>query len=50
VLLGLFALTVLHQQVFSGWLLLTICWCSILFWSAFLFRLLGVWCYYAPLS
>lgn len=48
VLLGLLALTLLHQELFSGWLLLAACWCSILFWAAFLFRLLGVWCYHAP--
>jgi hypothetical protein len=47
-LLGLFALALLHQQVFIGWLLLAISWCSGLFWAAFLFRLLGVWCYRAP--
>ena len=45
-LLGLVALTTLHELVFAGWLLLAACWCSALFWSAFLFRLLGVWCYY----
>ncbi len=49
VLGGLFALNILHQQFFSGWLLLTVCWWSGIFWAAFLFRLLGVWCYRAPL-
>jgi hypothetical protein len=48
VLLGLFALTLVHQELFSGWLLLAACWCSMLFWAAFLFRLLGVWCYRIP--
>ena len=47
-LLIFFALTSLQQHVVASWLLLTCCWCSVLFWSAFLFRLLGVWCYYAP--
>jgi hypothetical protein len=46
-LLGFFALASLHQHMFAGWLLLAGCLCSALFWSAFLFRLLGVWCYYA---
>lgn len=46
ILLGLLALAGLHQQT-SAWLLLVGCWGSALFWSAFLFRLLGVWCYYA---
>ncbi len=41
-----FALDSLHPHVVVGWLLLTSCWGSVLFWSAFLFRLLGVWCYY----
>jgi|SRR5579884_1340617 len=41
-----FALDFLHPHVILGWQLLTCCWGSILFWSAFLFRLLGVWCYY----
>ncbi len=41
-----FALDSLHPHVVLGWLVLTICWGSVLFWSAFLFRLLGVWCYY----
>jgi hypothetical protein len=41
-----FALDSLHPHVVVGWLLLTCCWGSVLFWSAFLFRLLGVWCYY----
>jgi hypothetical protein len=45
VLLGLSALTALAQHVFAGWLLLAGCLCSALFWSAFFFRLLGVWCY-----
>jgi hypothetical protein len=49
VLLGLFALNILHDRIFSGWLLLAGCWCSGLFWAAFLFRLLGVWCYRAPI-
>jgi hypothetical protein len=49
ILLGLFALNTLHEHIFSGWLLLAGCWCSGLFWAAFLFRLLGVWCYRAPL-
>lgn len=47
-LFGFFALTCLHESPIGGGLLLMICWGSILFWSAFLFRLLGVWCYYAP--
>jgi|SRR5579875_792743 hypothetical protein len=46
VLFGLFTLSLLHEHMFAGWLLLTGCLCSALFWSAFLFRLLGVWCYY----
>jgi hypothetical protein len=41
-----FALDSLHEHVVACWLLLTCCWGSVLFWSAFLFRLLGVWCYY----
>jgi hypothetical protein len=45
VLLGLYALSSLHHTL-SGLFLLIVCWCSILFWAAFLFRLLGVWCYY----
>jgi hypothetical protein len=49
VLVGLFAVNILHQQIFTGWLLLTVCSWSGLFWAAFLFRLLGVWCYRAPL-
>lgn len=40
-----FALDRLHQN-FAAVLLLAACWGSALFWSAFLFRLLGVWCYY----
>jgi hypothetical protein len=42
-----FALTSLHLSPAFGWLVLMVCWGSVLFWSAFLFRLLGVWCYYA---
>jgi hypothetical protein len=42
-----FALTSLHLSAAFAWLLLMVCWGSVLFWSAFLFRLLGVWCYYA---
>lgn len=45
-LLGLFALSILHQQMFAAWLLLAGCCGSGLFWAAFLFRLLGVWCYH----
>jgi hypothetical protein len=48
VLLALLAVATLHQNVFEGWLLLAFCWCSGLLWSAFLFRLLGVWCYRSP--
>jgi hypothetical protein len=44
---GFSALNRLHEHVFVSWLLLTICWCSGLFWAAFFFRLLGVWCYRA---
>lgn len=40
-----FALASLHEHT-SAWLLLVACWGSALFWSSFLFRLLGVWCYY----
>lgn len=47
-LAGLSALAMLHDKTFVGWLLLTGCWFSALFWSAFLFRLLGVWCYRLP--
>ncbi len=47
-LLIFFALDSLHEHVLAGWLLLTCCWGSVLFWSAFLFRLLGVWCYRTP--
>jgi hypothetical protein len=46
-LVAFFALTSLHPSPAFGWLLLMVCWGSVLFWSAFLFRLLGVWCYYA---
>jgi hypothetical protein len=46
--LGVFALMTLHEQILFGWLLLTVCCGSGLFWAAFLFRLLGVWCYDAP--
>jgi hypothetical protein len=46
-LVGLLALAALHQHTVA-WLLLVACWGSALFWSAFLFRLLGVWCYYTP--
>lgn len=48
VLLGFFALSTLHKNPFGGWMLLACCWGSALFWSAFLFRLLGVWCYRNP--
>jgi hypothetical protein len=48
VLLGYFALATLHEKIFVGWLLLACCWGSALFWSAFLFRLLGVWCFRTP--
>lgn len=48
VLFGYFALSILHENPFGGWLLLACCWGSALFWSAFLFRLLGVWCYRNP--
>jgi hypothetical protein len=48
VLVGLFAVSSLHQHVFGGWILLAACLCSALFWSAFFFRLLGVWCYRIP--
>jgi hypothetical protein len=46
--LGLFALATMHERLFAGWLLLMGCWCSGLFWAAFLFRSLGVWCYRTP--
>jgi hypothetical protein len=48
-LVCLLALAGLHQHA-AAWLLLVACWGSALFWSAFLFRLLGVWCYYAAPS
>jgi hypothetical protein len=35
------------QGWLQGWLWLTGCWFSTLFWGFFLFRLLGVWCYQA---
>ena len=41
----LFALAEVHQHP-RGWLLLEGCWLSGLFCATFLFRLLGVWCYY----
>lgn len=44
---GFSVLNRLHEHVFTSWLLLTACWCSGLFWAAFFFRLLGVWCYRA---
>ncbi len=47
-LFGVFALIVLHRHVFGGWVLLAVSGCSALFWSAFVFRLLGVWCYRVP--
>lgn len=43
--LGVFALMTLHEQILFGWLLLMVCCGNGLFWAAFLFRLLGVWCY-----
>ncbi len=47
-LFGVFALIVLHRHIFGGWFLLAVCGGSALFWSAFVFRLVGVWCYRAP--
>ncbi len=41
------ALTQLHLGGVHGWLL-PLCWCSALFWTNFLFRWLGVWCYRNP--
>ncbi|MHB1423514.1 MAG: hypothetical protein ACYC3I_10040 [Gemmataceae bacterium] len=47
-LLALLALATLHENIVAGWLLLAGCWISGLTWAAFLFRLLGVWCYRVP--
>jgi hypothetical protein len=41
------ALEKVQEGTVAGWLLLFSCWCRILFGATFLFRLVGIWCYYA---
>jgi hypothetical protein len=45
---GFSALMQLHRHALAGLLLLACCWGSVLFFTTFLFRLLGVWCYRTP--
>jgi hypothetical protein len=41
------ALEKVQEGTVAGWFLLFTCWCRILFGATFLFRLVGIWCYYA---
>jgi hypothetical protein len=45
-LLAFWTASVLHDQLALGLVLAAGCWLSWLYWATFLFRAVGIWCYY----
>jgi hypothetical protein len=48
-LLGLWTTSVLHVNLGLGLLLAAGCWLSWIYWATFVFRAVGIWCYYRRL-